>query len=500
MQTFHRVIVATLLLSGFSLNLTSHAQNSPDVQPLSAPTNQVYIIPVKGTIDLGLAGFINRAIDEAEETRAKAIILEINTFGGRIDAAIQIRDRLFETDIKTIAFINKRAISAGALISLATEEIIMSPGSTIGAAKPVVLAPGGMQQQPTGEKEISYVRAEFKATAEAKGHPEKIAQAMVDPDIELKSATVKGNLIILTLEEVEKRKKEIDKGSLETIIAKEKLLTLSSKDALKFKLVKYELRSLKEVMAACNLETASLKRVSPTWSEGLVRLITHPLLSGLLLVFGMLGIVFELKIPGWGVSGTIGIICLALFFGGHYLIGLANWIEILLFVLGLALLSIEIFITPGFGVLGISGIIFIILSIFLTLVKHPIPKTPFDTGEHLRAFYTIIISFLAAFVLSAITFRFLPKTPLWGKFVLLSSEKRDNGFVGASEEPAKLVGKQGFTRTALRPAGKAVFNEKLFDVVTEGDFIPKQSEVRVIRVEGNRIVVVSLEKKQPSRG
>ena len=258
----------------------------------------------------------------------------------------------------------------------------------------------------------------------------------------------------------------------------------------KFKLAKYELRSLKEVLAACNLETAILKRVSPTWSESLVRLITHPVLSGLLLVFGMLGIVFELKMPGWGVSGTIGIICLALFFGGHYLIGLANWIEILLFFLGLALLFIEIFITPGFGVLGISGITLIILSLFLTLVKHPIPKTPFDAGENLRAFYTIVISFLAAFVLSAIVFRFLPRTPLWGKFVLLSSEKKESGFVAAAEELTKLVGKKGLTRTSLRPAGKAVFDRKLVDVVTEGDFIPEQSEIEVIRVEGNRIVVV----------
>jgi membrane-bound serine protease (ClpP class) len=256
------------------------------------PERDVYVIPIRGVIDLGLSSFVRRVVQEAKEKEAQCIILELETFGGRVDAATEIRDALFESDIKTIAFVNRRAISAGALISLACRHIVMAPGSTIGAATPVVMAPGATKTQPTDEKTISYVRKEFKATAERNNHPTTLAEAMVDPDVEIKGVIEKG-----------------------------KLLTLTTEEAWKLKLAEHKVSKIGEILTLYGLEDGKVVRASITWSEKLVRFLTHPVVSGLLLTFGLLGIFFELRMPGWGVSGTIGLVCLALFFGAQYMVG-----------------------------------------------------------------------------------------------------------------------------------------------------------------------------------
>jgi len=430
------------------------------------PEKNVYVVPVRGIIDLGLSSFIRRAVQEAKEKEAQCIILEVETFGGRVDAATEIRDTLFETDTKTIAFVNRRAISAGALISLACQSIVMAPGGTIGAATPVAMAPGAAQPQPTDEKTISYVRKEFKATAERNNHPMTLAEAMVDPDVEI-----------------------------EGVIEKGKLLTLTTEEALKLKLAEHKVSEIEEILALYGLENAQVVRVSLTWSESLVRFLTHPVVSGLLLTFGLLGIVFELRMPGWGVSGTIGLVCLALFFGAQYMVGLARWIEPVLFIVGVVLLAIEIFVIPGFGIAGVSGILLIVASLFLALVKHPMPKTPVDVSRLVQATYVVAASLAATFLVATVGFRFMPKIPFLSKLVLISEEKGEEGYRSAPVEMEKFVGKQGMALTMLRPVGKAQFGDTILDVVSEGELIEKGKQVKVIKVEGNRIVVSELEEE-----
>lgn len=430
------------------------------------PERDVYIVPIKGVIDLGLSSFVRRVVREAKEKEAQCIILELETFGGRVDAATEIRDTLVESNMKTVAFVNKRAISAGALISLACQSIVMAPGSTIGAATPVTIAPGTTTTQPTDEKTISYVRKEFKATAERNNHPTNLAEAMVDPDVEI-----------------------------EGVIEKGKLLTLTTEEALKLKLAEHKVSKIEEILTFYGLEKAHVVRASLTWSESLVRFFTHPVVSGLLLTFGLLGIFFELRIPGWGVSGTIGLVCLALFFGAQYMVGLARWIEPVLFTVGAILLAVEIFIIPGFGITGISGILLIIASLFLALVKHPMPKTPVDVSHLVQASYVIGASLVATFLVATLSFRFMGKIPFLSKLVLFSEEEGEKGYRSAPLEMGKFMGREGITLTMLRPVGKAQFGDMIVDVVSEGELIEKGKRVEVIKVEGNRIMVGEVEKE-----
>ncbi|MCK4802533.1 nodulation protein NfeD [bacterium] len=445
-----------LLLMGFLL--LSHSSL------FGYPERDVYVIPIKGVIDLGLSSFVRRVVGEAQEKEAQCIILELETFGGRVDAATEIRDALFESDINTIAFVNRRAISAGALISLACRHIVMAPGGTIGAATPVVMAPGTTKTQPTDEKTISYVRKEFKATAERNNHPTNLAEAMVDPDVEIKGVIEKG-----------------------------KLLTLTTEEAWKLKLAEHKVSKIGEILTLYGLEDGKVVRASITWSEKLVRFLTHPMVSGLLLTFGLLGIFFELRIPGWGVSGTVGLVCLALFFGAQYMVGLAQWIEPGLFIVGGVLLVLELFVIPGFGIAGVSGVLLIVASLFLSLVKEPLPKTPVDISRLLEATYVVAASLIATFLVATLSFAFMPKFPLLSKLILTSEEKREKGFRSAPVELEKFIGKQGMTLTMLRPVGKAQFGDTILDVVSEGELIEKGRQVEVMKVEGNRIVVSEVE-------
>ena len=448
---------------------------------------RVYSVPVKGVIDLGLSGFVKRALEEAKANEASAVIFEIDTFGGRVDAVVNIGNYIEELHpIPTFAFVKGEAWSAGALIALACESIIMSPGSSIGSAEP--RAVGMMQQQPTDEKTVSALRAKFKSIAEQNKHPANLAAAMVDKDIELKKISIKGKVEIVTAEELEERKSQFREGDIKiikTVSAKGKLLNLTAEEAFNLKLADKILSTREELLDFARLKDAEVIEGSLTWSEKLVRFLTHPVVSSLLLTLGSLGILFELRMPGWGISGTVGIVCLMLFFWGHYLIGLANWTEILLFLVGIMLLALEVFVIPGFGIAGISGILSVLAGIFLALIKHPfeVPR-----GELIQAFYTMAYSFIIAFMVILLSFKFLPQLGLWKRLVLAQQEKRAEGFRAAPSRETYL-GKTGMTLSHLRPSGRAAFGDEILDVVSEGGFIERGKEVKVVNVEGNRIVV-----------
>ncbi|MBN1521707.1 MAG: hypothetical protein JW928_04165, partial [Candidatus Aureabacteria bacterium] len=271
------------------------------------------VIPVKGMVDKGLSGFIIRSINEASESGCQYAIFEIDTFGGRVDAAVEIRDAILDAPFeKTIAYINKRAISAGALIALSNKSIFMADGGTIGAAQPVQMGGTG-EAQSVGEKYVSYLRKEFKSTAEKNGYPPEIAEAFVDSDVEI-----------------------------EGLIEKGKLLTLTSQEARKHKVASDILPDRNAIFEMLYVKPEEVVFYSMNWSEVLVRILTHPVVSSLLLTFGFLGMIFELRMPGFGASGIIGLTCLVLFFLGHYLIGLAQWADVLVFMIGVVLIALEV--------------------------------------------------------------------------------------------------------------------------------------------------------------
>lgn len=445
----------------------------------------VFIVPIKDTIELGLSGVVRRAVDEAKKERAKAIILEIDTYGGRVDAADEICASLKSADpIPTVAFVTEEAWSAGALIALGCREIFMSPGSSIGAAEPRI-GMGG--EETVDEKSVSAIRAKFRSIASENGYSVNIAQGMVDKDLEIRKVRIKNEEFILTNEEVEEKKARYKKSEVtvvKTIKPKGKLITLTADEAKEFGLAKAIVKDRAELLSLKDLSKCEITEISPTWSENLVRFLTGPIVSSLLITLGFLGIMYELMHPGWGISGTVALLCLSLFFWGHYLVGMAEWFEILMLIVGIVLLTLEIFIIPGFGVAGISGITLMVVSIFLALVKHPNPlKAP--KVELLGAFWTLSWAVIVVFVGFLAGIKFLPETRLWKKIILSSVSGKDetqNALHG-------YLGKVGKTTSILRPSGHAVFDGKVLDVLSEGEFIDSERMIKVVKVEGNKVVV-----------
>jgi membrane-bound serine protease (ClpP class) len=414
----------------------------------------VYVAPIEGLIDLGLAPFVERMLAEATEAKADAVVLEINTFGGRVDAAVLIRDALLRARVPTVAFVNKRAISAGALISLAAEKIVMADGGTIGAATPVQIGAGN-GAKPVEEKSVSYMRKEFRATAEARRRPPLVAEAMVDADVVIPGV--------------------IDKG---------KLLTLTTTEALKLAVADVRADNLEVVLEYLKLQGAEVRRPTVNWAEQLVRFFTHPVLSSILMTIGLLGIIVELRTPGFGVPGAIGIVSLGLFFWGHWLVRLAGWEEILLVALGLVLLALEIFVIPGFGITGVLGILSLLAGLALSLIGAG------ATGSLvLYAVGRVSLSILIAIGVSLALMRFLPRLPFGRRLVLDTGMDTRAGYASAPETDLKWVGKRGMAATPLRPAGIADLEGERVDVVSQGEYIETDAPIEVVRVDGNRIVV-----------
>ncbi len=418
-------------------------------------TPVVYIAPIEGTIDLGLAPFVERTLREATDAAAAAVIFEINTFGGRVDAAVLIRDALLNAGIPTVAFVNKRAISAGALIALATEKIVMADGGTIGAATPVQMGEPGVSAQPVEEKTLSYVRKEFSATAEARKRPPLMAEAMVDADVEIPGVIEKG-----------------------------KLLTLTTDEAMKHKVTDFRARNIESMLDLLDLSGAQVRRVSPNWAEGLVRFLTGPIVSSLLITIGMLGIILEIRTPGFGVPGGLGIASLALFFWGHWLVQLAGWEELLLLGAGIVLLVLEAFVIPGFGIAGVLGVVGVLAGLSLSLIGE---GATWDFA--LRAVGRVGFSLVIALIATLITLRFLPRLPFGGRLILETVLTSGQGYSSAPAEDGSRMGKSGTAVSPLRPAGIADIEGERLDVVSDGELIEPGAPIVVTRVDGNRIVV-----------
>lgn len=442
----HLLSVLVLYLSVFMVYGVTQADTQKPI---------VFVAPIEGVIDLGLAPFVQRVLDEATAAGAKAIILEINTFGGRVDAAVLIRDALLNSEVLTVAFINKRAISAGALISLASEKIAMADGGTIGAATPVQIGLPGSPAQPVEEKTVSYMRKEFRATAEQRNRPPLIAEAMVDADVEIPD-----------------------------LIEKSKLLTLTTNEALQANIADFQANSLEAVLQSVHLADAEIRYVSETWAESLVRFLTHPVVSSLLMTVGILGIMLEMRMPGFGVPGALGLISLALFFWGHGLVQLAGWEEFLLVGLGLILVGAEIFFIPGFGIAGILGIIALMGGLGLSLIG-----TGATWESTLAALGQVAFSILVAIIATLILLRYFPRLPYGKRLILETNLQAQEGYESSPESDHRWLGKQGIAVSDLHPSGIARFDGERVDVVSDGTFIQAGQPLEVVRIDGNRVVV-----------
>ncbi len=419
----------------------------------------VYVVPIKGIIDLGLAPFVERTLKEATDAQADAVVLNVDTFGGRVDAAVQIRDALLQSKTKTIAFVNKRAISAGALISMAAETIAMADGGTIGAATPVQIGMPGAPAQPVEEKTVSYMRKEFRATAESRKRPPMLAEAMVDADVEVSGVVEKG-----------------------------KLLTLTTEEALQLGLADLRAEHVDDVLAQLKLSGAEVRQARESWAESVVRVLTNPVVSSILIAAAMLGIIVEIQTPGFGVPGALGLGGLALFLWGHWLVQLAGWEEVLLIGTGLLLLIAEVFVIPGFGIAGALGIVALLWGLGLSLIGAGATWTVMGS-----ALGQVTAALLVAVLLAFALVRMVPRLPFGRDLVLETGLSAEGGYASAPETDRRWLGQRGIADSTLRPAGIARFDHERVDVVTEGEFVEPGVAVEVIRIDGNRIVVRSVE-------
>ncbi|MEW6524472.1 MAG: NfeD family protein [Bacillota bacterium] len=408
----------------------------------AAPASQgaVYLVPIKGEIDLGLARFVDRAIQEASDARALGVLVEVSTLGGRVDAALEIRNLLAQARLPVAVVVVDRAWSAGVLISLSGQQLFMFPGTSIGAAEP----------RPLDPKVLSAWRAELETTAERAGRDPLVAASMADAAIEIPGLVAAGQILTLTA------KQAADIGFVDGVVA-----------------------SRQEALEAAGWGAARVVEMRQRGVETFSRLVTKSTVAPVLLTLGLFGLIVEVFTPGWGIPGAIGLTFLGLFFGGHLLAGFAGWEVVLLFVLGLVFLSVEAFM-PGFGVFGLGGILAMILSIYFTI------------GGNIEAARTLALS-LVSTVLLTVGFIYLAARRGWlRRFALPAALTTASGFVGTAPNTA-LLGKLGVTVTPLRPAGVARIEEERYDVVSEGRFIPAHTDIVVVRIEGRRTVVRPVE-------
>ena len=360
---------------------------------------KVYVVPIQSTIDLGIPAFVNRAIDTAEKNDAKLIIFDIETFGGRVDAATQVKDAISGTDIQTIAFINRRAISAGSLIALSCNKIYMTSGATIGATSVV-----DMSGEKQAEKSQSYMREEMAATAEQSGKNTTIARGMVDEELSFEYLVVDGDS--MKVDDIEGRKEG-------------KLITLTTELALKYKIADGTSESIEDILLDLSIENYDIITLDENWSEDLVRILTDPVVSSLLTTFGTIGIISELYSAGWGIGGTIGIICLTLALGAGYLTKLASATDLLIIFSGLTLLIVEFVAIPGFGVFGIVGLVILFYGLYLLLI----PDVPVSDEIYSAALDGFAWAIVGGVIVLIMLIRLISQSKVFQKFITTDSNK-----------------------------------------------------------------------------
>ncbi|MCI4136460.1 nodulation protein NfeD [Bacillus vallismortis] len=428
---FRAALLSILLLSLLGVELNAKAEKQT-----------VYVIPVEKNVEQGLASFLSRSLQDAKEAHAEHIILDINTPGGLVKSAIDIADSITESEVPVTAYVNKHALSAGAYIALQADNIYMAPGGKMGAAA-IIDGKGNA----AGQKAESLWLAELEDAAVKNNRDPKYALAMAAPDIDAKEVGApKGDLLTLNAD------KAMDVGYSEG--------TADNVTAL-----------VKEL----GFEKADIRYVEESFMEKTARWLTNPVIVPILLTIAFLGLTVELFSPGVGIPGTVGFIALLLFFYGHLAAGLAGYETVLLFAGGVILILLEIFL-PG-GIIGLLGLGAIVASLFLAA----------------GSFTVMAISLLIASAVSITAFILLTRVlgkrmKFFKKFVLNDSTNTESGYV-SNQTRTDLIGKVGITYTQLRPAGTVNIDDERLDVVSEGSFTEKDKKVKVVKVEGSRIVV-----------
>lgn len=422
---------------------------------LWSQSSKVYVFDLHDEIGPPSWRQTKKAFDQARLIGASTVIIRMNTFGGMVEYADSIRSTILNSRMKTIVFIDNNAASAGALISIACDKIYMKPGASIGAAS-VVDTKGTVLP----EKYQSYMRGLMRATAEAKGRDPIIAEAFVDPDVEIKDVNPKG-----------------------------KVLTLTSKEAIKIGYCEAEVGNVEQIFAAEGLDLKSRVDHQVTTIDRIIAFLISPAVSGFLILLIIGGIYFEMQTPGIGFALLVSVVAAALFFAPLYLEGLAAHWEIGLFLIGIVLLLLEVFVIPGFGVAGILGIICIVGGLALSMVLNDFFDFNVTGSEQLTtAVIIVLFAMVASIVISVLLGKSIMKTPVFRRLVLEDEQRSDQGYVSGIQS-AGILGKEGFAKTDMRPSGKIEIDGVWYDAVALDGYLEKGTPVYVEKHENYNVFV-----------
>ncbi len=419
---------------------------------------KVYYFKLNDEIMPAAGRLVEKALEEADSWGATLIVMELNTFGGRVDVADEIRNKLINAKVPTAVWINDNAASAGALISIACDSIYMAPGASIGAAT-VVSGEDGKQMP---DKYQSYMRSTMRSTAETNGRDPIIAEAMVDDRIVIPGI--------------------VDSGFT---------LTFTSTEALKYGYAEGIASTRNEVLEKIGMADYEMKEYVPGKLEELIGFLMHPVVSSILLLGIIGGIYMEMQTPGVGFPLGIAILAATLYFAPLYLEGLAAHWEILVFIVGVVLLGVEIFVIPGFGIVGISGIILIVGSLILSLVANINGfDFTFATGTQLtRAVLQVTVILTVSIIAFLVFNERIARSRAIRKLSLEHSLTESEGYTSALSELEALVGQHGTAATDLRPTGRITINGERYEASTDGELVEKGAEVIVLRSRGNYLQV-----------
>jgi membrane-bound serine protease (ClpP class) len=473
---------------------------------------KAWIIPVQGDIAPSLVTFVRREARKALAEGAEFIIFEIDTFGGRVDSALQITSFIMSIrNAKTVAWVRNSdtsmgvSWSAGALIALSCSEIYMASGTSMGAAAPVTIGADG-NTEGTGEKTVAAVRSQIAALAERNGYPVGIALAMVDYDVELWEVSVDGASRVLTLTELERLEKEgtavVER--LQVISAPGKLLSLTAGEAFRYGLSKGIADDRPALLATLGAVEEAGESNPSAWDMIISLLVSAPV-QGVLILIGLVMVFMEIQTPGFGIFGTVAVICFLGVFGSSALLGRVGSLELILFIVGIGLLAVEIFVLPGFGVAGISGLVLIGLSLLFSMQDFVIPRFDWEWALMGRNAVVVTLGIIAAITGIAVIALLGPKTKLFDRLTL---NTRITGTAGGpdpdgaalevrgalpdEEDYAGLTGKTGTAASSLRLSGRAEIEGRQYSVESDGAFIEPGTAITVVKVRGSRIVVRSL--------
>ncbi|BDD03314.1 NfeD family protein [Aureibacter tunicatorum] len=416
---------------------------------------KVFTFKIDGPIDPRMNRRVDLALEHARKDSAQLIIIEMDTYGGAVNDADDIRTKILESEIPIYVFINKDAASAGALISIACDSIYMSPGASIGAAT-VVTQDG----KAAPDKYQSYMRSIMRSTAEAKGRNPQIAEAMVDESIQIDSVTTEG-----------------------------KVLTFSTSEAIKHGFCTAEVNNIEEILKRNHIDNPEVDNFKVTTAEKIIAFFLNPAVSGILIMIILGGIYFELQSPGIGFPILAAGIAAVLYFVPYYLNGLAeNW-EIACFIVGVILIGLEVFVIPGFGIAGISGIALVVIGLVLTMLNNDFFDFTFTSGEEINKSILVVgISLTGSFIFMLLAGKSLLSSKYFKRISLENEQKSDKGY-SVKKEVNDMIGKTGTAYSKLRPSGTIEIEGEIYDAYTRGEFIDKGEQITIISQVANSFLV-----------